>query len=87
MTNFDDVDKESCRIVGKPISECTKSERDIVRKHIRDEATGILALLDRYQAALNEAARCGCDLDTPRLPDGSPDLGRAAVIHSCGLEK
>ncbi len=92
------IHRNSMAFLGKHAFDCTVDDLTSISTMIHGPHRGVpkgntcfiareVADLDRADAALAEAARCGCDqLTTPVDPiTGEPDLGRARVIHTCGL--
>lgn len=78
-------DADAVRLLGKPRTACTVRELQHLQMLLGAENAARVADLDRVQAAIADAAECGCDTFTsPQWPDGSLDHGRARLVHTCG---
>lgn len=78
------LDADARRIIGKPIGQCTIADLTEIIRVCTAETTWMRAEIDQAEMIAREATRCGCRVAVPIRPDGTRDLGRAVVHHTCG---
>lgn len=82
-TRFERLDQHAQEFLGKRIEDCDQDDIDTIAGHLRLRAAAGHAAVDQAEAVQAEAERCGCPIVGPALADGSPDIARARVMHSC----
>lgn len=82
--DFEQLDADARRRIGKPLDDCTFDDlQRLIAMNMADVVRDT-ADVDRADATLAEARVCGCsNIAEPRLDDGSPDIGRVRVVHTC----
>ncbi len=82
--DLDQLDRDARAFVGKPLLDCTATDLRRLGVLVAADTARRVADLDRANAALNDVASCECTIAVPQRPDGSLDIGRGRVRHTCG---
>lgn len=71
----------SQELFGKAVEELTDPELRALIVAFKAQTTVITAAGDHAEAAIADARRCGCYLQSRRRPDGSTDLFSCRVVR------
>lgn len=87
-TDISGMQGHTMAILGKPLVNCTREDLDTITRTLYARAAAETADADRADAAIREAAECGCErFRVPVDAHGRPDVGRAQVVHTCGRRR
>lgn len=85
--SFDDMLAETAAIAGVSVEEVGRWRFEDWQRHLdRLEARHIAmtADIDRAEATLADAVRCGCQISVEVDGNGEPAIGTGRVVHTCG---